>query len=83
MTIEFTEFERPTRLASWTGLSTMDIRGTLTFQPIDGSTRMKWSWLFEPHGLMRFVPPAVIAGIGPPPRESHLVESQASVGTDI
>lgn len=64
MTIEFTEFERPARLASWTRLSTMDIRGTLTFRPINGSTRMKWAWLIEPHGLMRFVPPPVIAAMG-------------------
>jgi hypothetical protein len=64
MTIEFTEFDRPTRLASWTRLSTMDIRGTLTFQPINGSTRMKWAWLIEPHGLMRLVPPPMIAAIG-------------------
>ena len=64
MTIEFTEFERPTRLASWTRLSNVDIRGTLTFQPINGSTLMKWAWLIEPHGLMRLVPPPLIAAMG-------------------
>jgi hypothetical protein len=36
MTTEFTGYERPRRLASTTRLSTMEIRGTLTFDPVPG-----------------------------------------------
>lgn len=65
MTIQFTEFERPVRLASLTQLATMDIRGTLTFQPINGATLMQWAWDVEPHGLMKLVvPPPLIAAMG-------------------
>lgn len=53
MTIEFTEFDRPVRLASLTQLSSMDIRGTLTFQPVNGATLMRWAWDLEPRGLMK------------------------------
>jgi len=64
MTIQFTEFERPVRLASLTQLSTMDIRGTLTLQPIDEATKMRWAWDIEPHGLMKLVPPPLLAAMG-------------------
>jgi uncharacterized protein YndB with AHSA1/START domain len=64
MTIQFTEFERPVRLASLTQLSSMEIRGTLTFQPVDGATLMRWSWDVEPHGLMKLVASPLIAAMG-------------------
>ncbi len=44
MTIEFTALERPRRLASTTRMSSMEIRGVLTFDPVAGGTRMRWSW---------------------------------------
>ena len=59
MTIEFTAFERPRRLASSTNLSTMDIRGTLTFDPIPEGTRMRWSWELEPRGIFKLMTPLV------------------------
>jgi uncharacterized membrane protein len=69
MTITVTEFERPRRLTSWTHLSTMDIHGTLTFDPAPdgtggtGGTRMRWSWELEPRGMLKLMTP-VVALIG-------------------
>lgn len=42
MTIEFTEFDRPRRLASSTHSRLMDTVGALTFEPVAGGTRMRW-----------------------------------------
>ena len=63
MTITFTHYERPRRLTSSTHLSTMDIRGTLTFDPVADGTRMRWSWELEPRGILKLMTP-VIAVIG-------------------
>src|SRR6266540_2070864 len=59
MVIELTTCERPRRLASETHLSTMDIHGTLTFDPIPGGTRMRWSWELKPRGVFRLLTPIV------------------------
>lgn len=59
MTIEFTEFERPRRIAEEVHLASMDIHGLLLFEAVPGGTRMKWVWDLEPHGLMRFLGPLV------------------------
>lgn len=59
MVIEVTAFERPTRLTTATTLSTMDIRGTLTFEAVDEGTRMGWSWDLEPKGALRLLGPIV------------------------
>jgi hypothetical protein len=59
MTTEFTGYERPRRLASWTHLSTMDIRGALTFDPVPEGTRMRWSWVVEPRGVFKLLSPVV------------------------
>ena len=59
MVIEFTDFERPRRLSSWTRMSAMDIRGTLTFDPIPEGTRMRWHWELAPRGLVRLLTPLV------------------------
>jgi uncharacterized protein YndB with AHSA1/START domain len=57
MTTEFTGYERPRQLASTTRMSRMDIRGTLSFDPVPGGTRMRWSWELEPHGLLKLMTP--------------------------
>jgi Polyketide cyclase / dehydrase and lipid transport len=59
MTIEFTTFDRPRRLASSTRLSTMDIHGTLLFEPVPEGTRMTWRWELRPRGLLRVAGPLV------------------------
>ncbi len=63
MTITFTDYERPRRLTSSTHLSTMDIQGTLTFDPVPQGTRMRWSWELEPQGMLKLMTP-VVALIG-------------------
>jgi uncharacterized protein YndB with AHSA1/START domain len=50
MVIEYTGFERPRRLASTTGMASMVVGYTLTFEPVTGGTRMRWSGDLEPHG---------------------------------
>jgi uncharacterized protein YndB with AHSA1/START domain len=59
MVIEFTAYERPRRLMSTTRLSAMDIRGTLTFEPVLEGTRMRWSWELEPHGMLKLMTPLI------------------------
>jgi len=59
MEIEFTGYERPRRLASSTHMSSMDTQGALTFDPIPGGTRMRWSWELEPRGVLKLVGPVV------------------------
>lgn len=59
MTIEFTAYERPRRLTSQTHLSTMDIQGTLTFDPVSDGTRMRWSWELRPRGALRLMTPLI------------------------
>jgi carbon monoxide dehydrogenase subunit G len=59
MTIEFTEYDRPRRLASTTQLSNMDIKGVLSFEPVPEGTRMKWVWDIEPRGLYKLMGPLV------------------------
>jgi hypothetical protein len=63
MTTENTGYDRPRRLASTTRLSTMDIQGTLSFDPVHAGTRMRWSWDLQPRGLLKLVTP-VVARIG-------------------
>jgi uncharacterized membrane protein len=59
MAIEWTAYDRPRRLASWTRLSGMDIRGDLRFDPIAGGTRMRWAWDLEPHGGLKLMGPMI------------------------
>jgi hypothetical protein len=59
MTIEFTAFERPRLLASSTHLSSMEIRGALTFDPVPKGTRMRWSWELHPRGVLKLFSPLV------------------------
>ena len=59
MVIEFTAFERPRRLASSTHMSAMDIRGTLTFEPVPEGTLMRWLWEMEPRGIFKLMAPMI------------------------
>ena len=59
MIIEWTAYERPRRLASWTRLPGMDIRGDLTFDPVDGATRLRWAWDLQPHGGLKLLQPVI------------------------
>jgi uncharacterized protein YndB with AHSA1/START domain len=59
MVIEFTAYERPRRLSSWTRMSAMDIRGTLTFDAVPEGTRMRWHWELAPRGFLRLLTPLV------------------------
>ena len=59
MVVEFTGYERPSRLASATRLSMMETDGALTFEPVPGGTRMRWSWDVRPCGAMKLMAPFV------------------------
>ena len=63
MVIEFTVFVRPLRLASSTQMSSMDVRGVLTFEPVPEGTRMRWDWQLTPRGLLKLATP-LIARVG-------------------
>jgi hypothetical protein len=59
MTIEFTGYERPRRLASITRSTMMTTDGALSFGPVAGGTLMQWSWDVQPRGLLRLMSPLV------------------------
>ena len=59
MVIECTGYERPRRLASSTHMSSMDLQGALTFDPVPEGTRMRWSWDLEPRGVLKLMSPLV------------------------
>jgi uncharacterized membrane protein len=59
MLIEITEYERARRLSSRTTMSSVDVNGGLTFDPVDGATRMRWSWEVSPKGPLRLLGPLV------------------------
>lgn len=63
MRIELTGYDRPGRLASRTATKQADIAGALTFDPVPGGTRMRWSWSVHPKGAARLLAP-VITWIG-------------------
>jgi hypothetical protein len=54
---------RPRRLASSTHVSTMEIDGTLDFDPVPDGTRMRWAWDLRPRGVLRLLSP-LVARIG-------------------
>lgn len=59
MTIEVTAYERPRRLASSSHVGTMDIHGTLAFDPVPEGTRMHWEWHVMPRGLLKLMSPLI------------------------
>ena len=64
MTLEVLEYERPHRLHNVVRSSYMRVDGTLTFQEVDGGTRLSWDWNMGLVGPMRVLSP-VLAAIGP------------------
>ena len=64
MTIEFTAYERPRLLAVSAHLSTMEIEGRLTFDPVPEGTRMTWSWDLEPSGVLKLLGGPIVARNG-------------------
>lgn len=83
MVIEFVGYERPRRLASSTHMSSMDLQGALTFDPVPDGTRMRWSWDVEPRGILKLMSP-LVARMGRRQEETiwtglkHLLEAQVS-----
>lgn len=59
MVIEFTGFERPRRIEETVHMSSMDLQGGLTFDPVAGGTRMRWSWDLKPLGGLRLMGPMI------------------------
>lgn len=59
MLIEYTEYQRPRLLASRTSMHQADIEYTLTFEPVIGGTRMRWSGRLRPKGFSRLVGPLI------------------------
>ena len=40
-------------------MSSMDLQGGLTFDPVAGGTRMRWSWDLEPKRGLRLMGPMI------------------------
>ena len=59
MLIEITEYDRARGLSSRTTMSSVDVKGGLAFEPVDGATRMSWSWEVSPRGPLRLLGPLV------------------------
>lgn len=57
--IELTEYARPTRLGSASQLAAMTSSGRLTLAPVDGGTRLHWSWEVRPRGPARLLSPLI------------------------
>ena len=64
MTLEILEYDRPHRLRNLVRSSYMQVDGTLTFEEVDGATRLRWDWDMSLVGSMRLLSP-VLALIGP------------------
>ena len=50
-------------VATSSRMSTMDIRGGLTFDPVPTGTRMRWSWELMPRGVFKLLT-SMVARIG-------------------
>jgi uncharacterized protein YndB with AHSA1/START domain len=64
MTLEILEYDRPHHLHNLVRSSYMQVDGTLTFEEVDGGTRLRWDWDMSLVGPMRVLSP-VLAVIGP------------------
>ena len=58
-TIEFTDYQRPSLLASTSRMAAADVRGVLTFEPRGEGTQMRWLWDVEPKGMSRLLTPLI------------------------
>ena len=63
MAIEYTGFQRPSRLASTTRMAQAEFSGTLTFEPAGAGTRLRWSWDARFTWPLRLLAP-VLAWVG-------------------
>ena len=64
MTLTILEYDRPHRLHNVVRSSYMQVDGTLTFEEVDGGTRLRLDWDMGLTGPMRVLSP-VLALIGP------------------
>lgn len=64
MTLEIVEYDRPHRLHNVVRSSYMQVDGTLTFEEVEGMTRLTWDWDMGLVGPMRVLSP-VLALVGP------------------
>ncbi len=83
MVIEFTGFERPRRIQETVHMSSMDLQGAVTFDPVPEATRMRWSWDVQPRGILKLMRP-LVARMGRRQEQriwtslKHLLEGQAT-----
>jgi hypothetical protein len=61
VTIDYTGFNRPQTLASFSRTPGMEIEGALTFTPEGNGTRLRWVWRLHPHGFLHLLAPIVQA----------------------
>ncbi len=59
MLIECTGYDRPRLFATATMMRQADIDYTLTFEPVPGGTRMRWSGRVRPKGSVRMLGPLI------------------------
>lgn len=64
MTLEVLEYDRPHQLHNHVRSSYMQVDGTLTFEEVEGGTRLRWDWDMGLVGPMRVLSP-VLALVGP------------------
>jgi hypothetical protein len=64
MILTILEYDRPRRLHNGVRSSYMQVDGTLTFEEVEGGTRLSWDWDMGLVGRMRLLWP-VLALIGP------------------
>ena len=64
MTLTIAEYDRPHLLHNLVRSSYMHADGTLTFDEVEGGTRLRWDWNMAMVGPMRILSP-VLALIGP------------------
>lgn len=64
MAMRVLEYDRPHRLHNLISSSYMRVDGTLTFDPVDGGTRLRWDWDMSLVGPMRVLSP-VLPLVGP------------------
>lgn len=64
MQVEFTDVERPRRLASRAESSMMSTEGAVTITPTDRGTVLAWSWDYQLRGFARLLTPVFVPFAG-------------------